>query len=356
MTRVLHVIESLGPGGIETTFLNVLRAWREAPAWATHDVLAWSGGSLEGAYREAADAVILAPEPEAWEQALLAPYDVIYFTFERSACRLLPFALARSRAAVVYGKGYDMGGMFRLEGRFAWQPDESMMWGADQVTFTTASLAARFTPPHGRSTVLGKAAAVRRFLSLEPPDLSAPRRIVCVANLHARKRLGDLVTAVAQLRTEFADLSVRFVGADDGYAASRLAALATELNMAAACEIVGHRADVAADLAASRIFALPSGCEGVPTAMLEAMAAARPVVMTDVGDVTSALTDNVEGYVVPVGDVEALANRLRALLADPARAYDMGQAGRRRAMGHDVTAVASRLRTVLERASGRRAA
>lgn len=356
MMRVLHVIESLGPGGIETTFLNMLRAWRDAPAWATHDVLSWSGGALERAYQQVADAVILAAEPEAWERAMLEPYDVIHFTFERSACRLLPFAIARSRAAVVYGKGYDMGGMFRLEGRFAWQPDESMMWGADRVTFTTASLAARFTAPPDRSTVLGKAAAVHRFVSLRPPDLSTPRRIVCVANLHARKRLGDLVTAVARLRKEFADLSVRFVGADDGYEASRLEALAAELDIVSACEIVGRRADVAADLAVSRIFALPSGCEGVPTAMLEAMAAARPVVMTDVGDVRSAVTDGVEGYVVSVGDVEALASRLRTLLTDPELAQDMGRAGRRRAMGHDVTAAAARLRSVLEQACGRRAA
>jgi glycosyltransferase involved in cell wall biosynthesis len=355
MMRVLHVIESLGPGGIETTFLNVLRAWRDAPQWATHDVLSWSGGALEGAYQQAADAVILAAEPEAWEPVVLAPYDVIHVTFERCACRMLPFAVSRSRAAVVYGKGYDMGGMFRRDG-FAWQPDESLMWGADRVTFTTASLAARFTAPQDRSTVLGKAAAVQRFAALAPPDLATPRRIVCVANLHARKRLGDLVQAVARLRTEFADLAVRFVGADDGFEASRLSALATELDMVAACEIVGRRADVAADLAVARIFALPSGCEGVPTAMLEAMAVARPVLMTDVGDVRSAVTDGVEGYVVAAGDVGALTTRLRTLLTDPALARKMGLAGRSRAMGHDVVAVASRLRGVIEQASERRAA
>ena len=355
MMRVLHVIESLAPGGIETTFLNVLRAWRAAPPWATHDALAWSGGALEGAYQQAADTVTLAAEPEAWERVMLADYDVIYFTFERSACRLLPFAISRTRAAVVYGKGYDMGGMFRLDG-FRWQPDESMMWGADRTTFTTASLAARFAAPHDRATVLGKAAAVERFAALDSVDLATPRRIVCVANLHARKRLGDLVRAVAQLRVEFADLAVRFVGADDGYEASRLEALATALDLGAACEIVGRRVDVAADLAVSRIFALPSGCEGVPTAMLEAMAAARPVVMTDVGDVRSAVTDGVEGYVVPVGDVGALANRLRRLLADPSLADEMGRAARQRAMGHDVVAVAARLRGVLEQAGGWRAA
>lgn len=352
MIRALHVVESLAAGGIETTFLNVLRAWRETSPWATHDVLAWAGGALEDAYRIAADAVTIAAAPEVQAATVIGPYDVIYFTFERCAHRLLPVAVSRSRAAVVYGKGYDMGGMFRLNDGFRWQPDESMMWAADHVTFTTGRLAAGFAVPAGRATVLGKAADVRRFADLPPADASTPNRIVCVANLHARKRLGDLIRAVARLRPEIGGLSLRLVGADSGGEADHLAALAASLGMAEACEMVGRRVDVAGDLAASRVFALPSGCEGVPTAMLEAMAAARPVVMTDVGHVTSVVTDGVEGYVVTAGDVEALSDRLRTLLVDPARARRMGLDGRSRAAGHDVLAVASRLRAVLEGVCG----
>mgnify|MGYP003374773143 CR=1 FL=1 len=356
MIRVLHVVESLAAGGIETTFLNILRAWREAPPWAIHEVLALSGGVLEAPYQQAADAVTIAASGDALERVVLGPYDVVYFTFERCAYRLLPLVVSRGRAAVVYGKGYDMGGMFRLNDGLAWQPDESMMWAADHVTFTTDRLAAGFAVPPARATVLGKAAAVRRFAALPSADVSTPNRIVCVANLHARKRLGDLVRAVARLRPEVGDLSVRFVGADGAGEGGRLAALASDLGISEACEIVGRRVDVADDLAASRIFALPSGCEGVPTAMLEAMAAARPVVMTDVGHVTSAVTDGVEGYVVAAGDVDALTDRLRRLLTDPVRARSMGLAARARAMGHDVVTVASRLRGVLAAAGGVRAA
>lgn len=350
--RVLHVLESLAAGGIETTFLHVLHAWRAAPAWASHDVLALSGGALEPAYRAVADVVTVAADADAIEAVLGRPYDVVYFTFERSAVRWLPFVVARSRAAAVYGKGYDMGGMFRAEGGFVWQPDESLMWGADAVTFTTAPLASAFTAPHVRTAVLGKAADVRRFAALPAPDASTPPRIVCVANLHARKRLHDLVTAVATLRADVPDLVVRFVGDDAGQEADRLRHHAVTLDIAGACEVVGRRADVVADLAASRIFALPSGCEGVPTAMLEAMAAARPVVMTDVGHITSVVTDGVEGYVVAPGDVAALTARLRTLLCDPERARAMGRAARVRALTHDVTAVAARLAGVLRQARG----
>ena len=62
--RTLHVIESLAPGGIETTFLHVLRAWRAAAPWATHHVLAFAGGALEAAYREAVDGVTVAASLE----------------------------------------------------------------------------------------------------------------------------------------------------------------------------------------------------------------------------------------------------------------------------------------------------
>lgn len=354
--RVLHVIESLAPGGIETTFLHVLRAWRAAAPWATHHVLAFAGGALDAEYRAAADEVTIAAALDDQTRTLLAPWDVVYFTFERCAARLLPLAVSRSRAAVVYGKGYDMGGMFRLNDGFAWQPDESMMWAADHVTFTTGRLAGGFDAPAGRTTVLGKAADVRRFTGIPPADALTPPRIVCVANLHARKRLGDLLQAVAAVRTHVPGLCVRFVGADGGGEGARLAAQAAALGMAESCEIVGRRADVAPDLAASRIFALPSGCEGVPTAMLEAMAAARPVVMTDVGHVTSVVRDGVEGFVVRAGDVDALADRLRRLLRDPATAARMGQAARTRALDHDVAAIAARLRAVLETAGAERAA
>ena len=351
MMRALHVLESLAAGGIETTFLNALRAWRLEEPWAAHDVLAFAGGALEDAYRACADSVAVTAAPRDLERAVLQPYDVIDFLFDRCAYRLLPFVVGHAPAAVVYGKGYDLGGRVRANHGLAWQPDESLLWGADAATFTTSGLASGYHAPPERVEVLGKAASVERFLSLPPPDAWTPPRIVCVANLHALKRLGDLVVAVSRLRGELPGVRVRFVGADHTGEGERLRGAAREAGVEDACEIVGFHADVAGDLAEARVFALPSGCEGVPTAMLEAMAAARPVVVTDVGHIRSVVDDGVEGFLVAPGDVGALADRLRTLLVDPVRARAMGAAARARARGHDVRTVARRLRSVLERAA-----
>ncbi len=216
MKRVLHVVDTLGAGGIETTFLNVVRAWRRDPAWAAHDVLACAGGILEEPFRAAGAAVTVTARQGELERALTRGYDIIHFLIDRSACRMLPFAVAQTRAAVVYGKGYDLAGTFRLNDGLAWQPDESLLWGADAATFTTSALAAGYAMPADRGEVLGKAADVRHFLAVPEVDASTPLRIVCVANLHALKRLGDLIAAVARLRRELPGVRVRLVGADPG--------------------------------------------------------------------------------------------------------------------------------------------
>lgn len=351
MMRALHVLESFAAGGIETTFLNMLRAWREAPAWASHHVLALAGGPLEEPYRAVSEHVTVSADPQELERMTSEPFDVVYVLFERVAYRLLPWLVGHSDAAIVYGKGYDMAGMFRADAGLRWQADETLMWGADATTFTTMPLCSLYEPPAARAAVLGKAADVRHFFDVPSLNADTPRRIVCVANLHARKRLSDLLVVAAELRRSVPDLRVRFVGADDGREAERLRSTADLLGLGTACEIVGRRADVAADLRDSRVFALPSACEGVPTAMLEAMAAGRPVVLTDVGHVRSVVRDDTDGFVVPPGDLATFADRVHRLLTDAPLAARMGAAARARAHIHDTHAVAARLRSVLESAA-----
>lgn len=83
-------------------------------------------------------------------------------------------------------------------------------------------------------------------------------------------------------------------------------------------------------LGAATVFVLPSYYEGLPMSVLEAMAAGMPVVTTPVGGIPEAVTDGVEGFLVAPGDIAALVDRLTTLLADPALAQRMGQAGRRK--------------------------
>ena len=61
--RILHVLESFAAGGMETTFLHVLRNFRSADDSIRHDVLAFAGGALEAPYREAAHGVAIGCDP-----------------------------------------------------------------------------------------------------------------------------------------------------------------------------------------------------------------------------------------------------------------------------------------------------
>jgi glycosyltransferase involved in cell wall biosynthesis len=350
--RILHVLESFAPGGMETTFLHMLRCFRTADDSIRHDVLAFAGGALDRPYRDAAHAVYVGCDPATIDARLAEPYDVIHILFERCAYRILPDLLGRSRTPVVYGKGYDMGGMYRLNEGLRWQADESMLMACDGNTFTTPHLAAGYQIPAGRTTVLQKAADVERFQHLPDPDLSTPARIVCVANLHPRKRLGDLILALEQIADCVPDAAVRFVGGGSAGEAARLTALAAERRLADRVSLAGVVADVTPEVAAARIVALPSSCEGVPTALLEGMAAGRPVVATHVGHVASIVDEGVEGFLVTPGDVITMAERLLRLFTDPALAARMGKAARRRAASHDVRLIARTLLESLRAAAG----
>jgi glycosyltransferase involved in cell wall biosynthesis len=89
---------------------------------------------------------------------------------------------------------------------------------------------------------------------------------------------------------------------------------------------------------------LPSDSEGMPNAVLEAMAAGLPVAATRVGGVPQLVADGVTGWLVEPGDLDGLAAALRRLLDDPAAARRMGQAGRQRAQADfSTSAVVPRL-------------
>jgi sugar transferase (PEP-CTERM/EpsH1 system associated) len=94
--------------------------------------------------------------------------------------------------------------------------------------------------------------------------------------------------------------------------------------------LLGYWPSLAEALAATDVFVLPSLMEGHPLAVLEAMAAGKPVVATRVGGNPEAVEDGVTGLLVPPRDPEALANAIATLARDPERARLMGREGRRR--------------------------
>jgi glycosyltransferase involved in cell wall biosynthesis len=114
----------------------------------------------------------------------------------------------------------------------------------------------------------------------------------------------------------------------DGPLREHLMAEAARLEIAESVRFAGAVPDVRVALSAMDVFVLPSNAEGMSNALLEAMAARRPVVATDVGGTNEVL--NGSGTLVSPGDAQALADAVMALLADPARAARVAEAGRQR--------------------------
>lgn len=91
---------------------------------------------------------------------------------------------------------------------------------------------------------------------------------------------------------------------------------------------IGHCTDVPELLARAHIVCLPSHVEGSSRALAEAAASGRPIVATDIPGCRAVVQDGVNGFLVPVGDSQALADRIAALLMDRELRQRMGAAGR----------------------------
>jgi glycosyltransferase involved in cell wall biosynthesis len=148
--------------------------------------------------------------------------------------------------------------------------------------------------------------------------------IAIVARLVPIKDVGLFLDALARLRSSPTALIV-----GDGDERARLEARAASLGVSARCRFLGWRRDVRSVYAAADVVVLTSRNEGSPVSIIEAMAAGRAVVCTDVGGVRDVVTSGTSGLLVPYGDADALAASIDGLLDDPDRRERLGAEARR---------------------------
>jgi glycosyltransferase involved in cell wall biosynthesis len=147
-----------------------------------------------------------------------------------------------------------------------------------------------------------------------------------VARLVPIKAHEIFLEAAAQVRAVAPDSTFLIIG--DGERRAELEALAHQLGVADAVRFLGWRADMREVYADLDVVTLCSNNEGSPVALIEALAAARPVVSTRVGGVPNVVHDGESGLLVPPRDPAAFADAILALLRDPERAAKLGEAGR----------------------------
>jgi L-malate glycosyltransferase len=346
MIPVLHLVSRFWVGGSEWQFIERLRAH---PAGYTPIVacLEMSGGNLE-------DFLALGlPPPSVFplNGTLLQPNTFVQIA---RVARLI----RQSGARLVHGTEFISNLIALLAGRLARVPvvvsrvdlghlregfgkkhravEKWMSRTADAVSANAEAVRRMCIEEEGsdpaRTFVIPNGLDLTRFDQLMARPLEGPPPpgkplIAVIANLWPVKGHRTLLEAIAVVRRERPDARFALVG--DGPEREYLQRRCAELGLGESVALLGTRYDVPAILARADAACLPSLAEGLPNAVMEAMAARLPVVASAVGGVPE-LVNEENGFTVPPQDPQALAARLLELLNNPGRAREMGVRGRRK--------------------------
>lgn len=179
----------------------------------------------------------------------------------------------------------------------------------------------RLLPADKPSLVVnGSGVDLDRFEPRPPPaDIS----FLMIARYLRDKGIREYGAAAARLKAEFPKVRVRLAGwldeSPDSISRAELDSL-----VAGGVEDLGRLADVRPAIAQSSVYVLPSYREGTPRTVLEAMAIGRAVITTDAPGCRNTVVDGANGFLVPVGDSDALYRAMRRFVEEPALAQSMG--------------------------------
>jgi glycosyltransferase involved in cell wall biosynthesis len=172
---------------------------------------------------------------------------------------------------------------------------------------------------------------VETFHPPAEPRRNSETQILYAGRFNPEKGVETLVRAAGELR-KIAHGPFRVILYGSGAEEQKLRRLARELGVADRVEFRGWvgRAEIAEAFRQGDVFCLPSLSEGMPVALLQAMASAMAVVATDTDGAREEAIDGESGRIVPRGDAQAMARALAALVESPEQREAFGRAGRRR--------------------------
>ena len=367
--RVLWLIRGLGPGGAERLLV-------------AHALTGSADFAYEAAYQVAAKDQLV-PELEAagarvtrigsgptWPlelRRLVAEHEIdlvhahspAMAAGARAALRLLP---GGRRPALVYTE-HNRWDAYRGPTRWAnalTMPLEDHVFAVSDEA--RRSVFARYQPKveplhHGIDgrhllTLAGDPAETRAELGLGPDE----HVVVQVANFRREKAHEVMVEAARALSAQRIPVRILMVG--QGPRQAEIEALVASEGVGDVVRVLGFRDDVARVVAASDALVLSSDHEGLPVAVMEALALGVPIVSTAVGGMPEAITDGVEGLLVPPRDPAALAGAIAKVATDPELRARLSAAATVRAADFDARVATERIeavyREVLERRGRRR--
>jgi glycosyltransferase involved in cell wall biosynthesis len=340
---VVHLIDTGGPGGAETVFLELVSRlpadrWRSVVVVPTED---WLSGALRGVGIEP---ILLSSE---------GSYDLDYVRalrrlFREEGADLVHTHLLTSTVyASVVTRLMGIPHVGTFHGLADLDPAglrrslklRLILGGGTHTVFVSRALRDAFLSltrsSAPRVSVIHNGIDLDRFAAARPAGLReelglAPGTplVGAIGNIRASKDYPNLLRATRLLADRGVDFHVAIVGQPDGTLYPELIRLRDELALGDRVTFAEFREDVAGILAELDVFVLSSSSEGFSLSTVEAMAAGIPVVATRSGGPEEIVVAGTTGDLVPPRDPEALAGALAETLGDRARARSMAEAAR----------------------------
>jgi len=345
VTRVAYVVDHLQIGGAQSHLLQLVRGLDRA-TWQPE---VWTATSRPGdlapvfeqegvpvrsfgidrtlvSPRTLSAAARVARELRARDVAIVHGY-----LFEGNLLAALAGRMGRRPVTLVSKRSLDR--YDRLDRRLAAALSNRL---ADRVTVNATAVrdlvAEHEWCPASKMVLIPNGVALPQRTATTPgaAERTAPRGPVVgmVGRLGWKKGYPHALHAAAIVRA--AVPGVRFDVVGDGDQRSELEDLVRSLRLDETVRFLGKRRDVADLMAGFDCYVLSSVIEGMPNALLEAMALGRPVVTTSAGGSAEVVVDGESGLVVPPADPQALADAIVRVLRDPALAGRLGEAAERR--------------------------
>lgn len=349
-TRVVFCVDNLNVGGTELNAVRTAEQLDRARVEVSVLCLQAAGGPLDERYRAAGIPVHALPLASLYgPDALRQGWQVRRFLRQQRADVLHAHDVYSNIFGVPWAR---LAGVKTIASRRWWAgTPRPLLQRANRLAYALADVVLANAPavagylreelglPARKVRVVPNFVDAGALQPSTPEVLDALRRqcgvvpgrptVGIVANLYAVKDHASLLRAAALLRPTFPALQLVLVG--DGPERAPLQRLADELGLREHVVFAGRLPSAPSPHQLFDVSVLCSTSEGFSNSILEAMAAARPVVATRVGAAADAVVEGETGRLVPPREPQRLAAALGALLADPARARAMGAAGRERA-------------------------
>jgi len=212
---------------------------------------------------------------------------------------------------------------------------------------------ASLNPAATRSAIVHSTVTEETFFECNRAGFHEPFRILTVCRLEPGKGLEVLARSLQNLLSGGLQLEWWCVGQGPSERALKL--LTGTLNISESVRFIGyvhHGPDLFQLYRQADLFVHPSFHEGIPNAILEAMANCMPIVATNVGSLSSVITDGIEGVLIPAGEPQLLADAISRMAKDYVSARVMGQTAYRRARRYRADAFSREHQPLIEVAFG----